>query len=86
MKTLQVEIPEYFPTEGFKFSWEDDFILDIQVEDKTVYLRANEAGLISLARILLTLSQPAVMKNYHLHLDDSNSLEDGSTEIIIEKI
>ena len=47
-----------------------------------VAIRANKSGLISLARHLLTLVQDSVPKHSHIHLDEYNSLEEGSAELI----
>ena len=46
---------------------------------------ANKEGLTSLANHLLNLAQDNVPRGYHLHFDESNSLKDGSSELIIEK-
>ena len=42
---------------------------------------ANESGLRSLAKHLLCLADTEVPVHYHIHLDESNSLEDGSFRI-----
>lgn len=47
-------------------------------------IAANREGMLSLANILIDLadSQPGD----HIHLDEYNSLEEGSAELIIERI
>lgn len=71
---------------SLEFNWEPGFCIETQVIDSKITLKLNKEGLISLARILNSLASDEIPNNYHLHLDDSNSLEDGSNEIIIEKV
>ena len=47
-------------------------------------LSANREGLLSLSRILADLAKEP--PGSHIHLDAYNSLEDGSAELIVEKI
>ena len=84
MKKLVIEIPEYNPNKGFEYSWEDDFVISTVANGSSIKISANKEGLVSLAKHLLTLAEmPA---EGHLHYDDINSLEDGSIELIIDKI
>ncbi|RZK27124.1 MAG: hypothetical protein EOO43_00650, partial [Flavobacterium sp.] len=71
--------------EGFKFEWEKDFTIETKVVEGEILILANKAGLISLARHLLSLAQESVPEGYHIHFDEYNSLEDGSVEIILQK-
>ena len=66
-----------------EIKWEDGFKISIKSDGKTIILSANREGLISLARILDSLS--AELPGSHIHLDEYNSLEEGSAELIIEK-
>jgi len=63
--------------------WEDNYKITVKNDGNTTYIIANRDGLISLANILLTLA--GEQSGSHLHLDQYNSLEDGSTELILEK-
>lgn len=63
--------------------WEPDAAIRVTLENGTLILSANEAGLVSLSRHLLSLANETA--GSHLHLDDSNALEDGSAELILEK-
>lgn len=56
------------------------------LQNDEVVISANREGLISLANHLLNLAQTDVPCGTHIHLDENNSLEDGSQSIIIEKI
>lgn len=51
-----------------------------------VIISANREGLLSLANHLLNLAQAEVPCGTHIHLDEYNSLEDGSLDLIVEKI
>lgn len=64
--------------------WVDGFTVKVRVEEDTVVVSANREGLLSLARQLAALADEEV--GCHVHYDECNSLEDGSTQVIIEKI
>ena len=64
--------------------WTDNFEIRVRAEDGTVLVSANREGLVSLARHLRTLADEPSQS--HFHLDEHNSLEDGSCELIIEKV
>lgn len=65
-------------------SWKDGFKISTAVTGGEVVISANRDGLVSLANILLTLAkeQPGA----HIHLDEENSLEDGSCTLVIEHL
>ena len=82
---MDIKVPKYCEN-GLKFIWEDGFQIKCSVdEEKNVCIEANPAGLISLARHLLMLAQNEVPENEHFHLDEYNSLESGSAELVIVK-
>lgn len=62
-----------------------DLEIRVGVADQVVTISANASGLRSLARQLLVLAQESTPSGHHFHFDDSNSLEDGSTELVLEK-
>ena len=65
--------------------WEDGFTIKVRVDDgKTVVISANREGLLSLARQLTDMATEEY--GCHIHYDEYNSLEDDSSEMIIEKI
>lgn len=82
---IKLEIPEYKTDSGLKIDWEDGFIIKTNIEQGEINLVANKAGLISLAKQLLYLAQDNVPLNHHIHLDEFNSLEEGSVELVIQK-
>lgn len=83
---IKFTIPDYSSINGLQLDWEEDFEIFSSVENDIVTIRANSAGLISLAKHLLTLAQAEVPTGSHIHLDELNSLETDSAEIILEKI
>lgn len=67
-----------------KIEWVDGFKISTRIEDGVTVISANKAGLLSLSKQLAALAEQE--GNDHYHLDSSNSLEDDSSELIIEKI
>lgn len=51
---------------------------------RAVSISANRAGLLSLANILSDLANEEL--GAHIHLDENSSLEDGSAELVIERV
>jgi len=80
-----IEVPEFGGKNGSKVEWDDGFEISVRIDDDEVVILANPAGLRSLARHLLSLAQDGVPSGNHLHLDSSNSLEDGSVSLILER-
>lgn len=64
--------------------WEDGFEISATVRGDEVAIAANREGLLSLANILTDLAGEA--PGSHVHLDDANSLEGGSCELVIERL
>ncbi len=65
-------------------NWVDGFTIKVRFENGNVVLSANKEGLLSLASQLKNLADEDA--GCHCHYDEYNSLEDGSCELIIEKI
>jgi hypothetical protein len=70
--------------EGLTQLYEKGSRIKISIELGKVVIKANKAGCLELAKHFLYLSQDKNLKGYHIHLDESNSLEDGSVETILE--
>ena len=85
-KNVIIRIPKYDQENGLKLEWGKKYSIRIKQERGVVILEANEDGLLSLARHLITLASSEVPAHTHIHFDDSNSLENGSSELIIEKL
>ena len=64
-------------------TWEDGFEIRVGISSGSAVISANREGLLSLANILTGLADESA--GSHIHLDASNSLEDGSAELVIEK-
>lgn len=82
---MRIDIPTYKPENGLSITWQDGFEIIVSYEAGTTVIRANKAGLISLATQFLTLAQDNVPAGTHIHYDDTNSLEAGSIELIVER-
>jgi hypothetical protein len=67
-----------------ELEWEDGFELRVRTEDRAVLLSANREGLLSLAKQLCALAEAP--PGSHIHYDEYNALEDGSAELILEKL
>ena len=61
--------------------WVDGFEIRVKVDQDAVVIAANKEGMLSLAKQLTALAEAA--PGQHIHYDEDNSLEDGSTEMII---
>ena len=84
MKTI-IDVPDYTLDHGLRTDWDEGFAIRVHSEGDTILIVANPAGLRSLARHLLVLAQQGVPSGHHIHLDSSNSLEDGSNELILQR-
>ena len=82
---IKIEIPHYSESSGIKYNWENGFEIEVKNMDGVIKITANREGLKSLANHILNLAQDEMPIGHHLHFDESNSLEDGSSELIIEK-
>ena len=67
-----------------EFTWEEGFSISVNIDRDTVVISANKAGLLSLANHLRTLAQE--QPRSHFHLDEHNSLEENSRELIVELV
>ena len=83
---ISLDIPDYSPETGIVLKWEDDAEIKVSAENGEVLIEANVDGLTSLANHLLNLAQTTVPSGAHIHLDEHNSLEDGSSDLIIAKL
>ena len=64
--------------------WIDGFEITVKAEGNEVLISANTQGLLSLAKQLVALAKAEA--GSHIHYDEHNSLEDGSVNLIIEKV
>lgn len=83
---ITIEIPKYDPDKGITYKWTDGFEIQVVIDRGKILIIANKEGLISLSNHLLNLAQDEIPSDYHMHFDEYNSLEDGSNELIIQKM
>ncbi|MBQ6292806.1 MAG: hypothetical protein IJK77_02875 [Lachnospiraceae bacterium] len=67
-----------------KTEWTDDFRISVNFDKNGVTISANREGLLSLAGQLRALAEG--MPGDHIHYDEYNSLEEGSAEMIVERV
>ena len=67
-----------------KISWVDGSWISVRTCDREVTISANREGLLSLALQLQTLAEG--VPGDHIHYDKYTSLEEGSSEMVIEKV
>lgn len=67
-----------------KIEWVDGCRISVNIDNKQVAISANREGLLSLARQLQELAEG--VPGEHVHYDEYNSLEEGSSELIIELV
>lgn len=67
-----------------KTEWVNGFEIQVKNVNGTTVILANREGMMSLAKQLLTLADG--VPGDHIHYDEYNSLEPGSSEMIIERV
>ncbi len=68
-----------------EIEWVEGFKISVSVQDnKEVNISANKEGLLSLSRQLKALAEGE--QGDHIHYDEYNSLETGSSGMINEKV
>ena len=67
-----------------KIEWVDGFEIKTATENGEIVISANREGMLSLAKQLTALADGA--PGDHIHYDEYNSLENGSTGMIIQLI
>ncbi|MFI8326463.1 hypothetical protein [Streptomyces sp. NPDC085529] len=70
---------------GLVFAWDEDARIEVRGLGGEVVIEANAAGLRTLAGHLLVLAGEGVPDGAHLHLEDSNGLEEGSVSLVLER-
>lgn len=83
---IQIKVNDYNTQDGLKLNWTDNYKIEVNNNHGEIIISANEEGLLSLANHFLTLAQANVPTGTHIHLDEYNSLEEGSAEVVIQKI
>ena len=67
-----------------KIEWLDGCKISVNTDDEEVIISANREGLLSLSGQLRALAEGA--PGDHIHYDVYNSLEEGSSEMIIQRV
>ena len=64
--------------------WNDGFEIKAGIENNEIIISANREGLLSLAKHLMVLADGE--PGEHIHYDEHNAFEEGSAELIIERV
>ena len=67
-----------------KIEWIEGYEIAVNIYNKEVTVSANKEGLLSLAGQLKALAEG--VPGDHIHYDEDNSLEEGSAELVIERV
>ena len=67
-----------------KVDWVDGAEISTRANAHEFVISANREGLLSLAKQLTSLADETA--GTHIHYDAQNALEEGSSELVIEKI
>ncbi|MFC0624388.1 Imm32 family immunity protein [Kribbella deserti] len=80
---LRIEVPDC--GDALRFEWDEGFTIAVSVDEGgQVLISANNAGLVSLARHLLTLAQDGAGPGAHLHLTAGQEI-DGDHDLVLER-
>jgi hypothetical protein len=79
-----ISVPDYRADAGLLLSWDEGFEIELSVTEAEVVIKANRAGLTSLARHLLTLAQDGVSGGTHIHLTADQAI-DSEIDLILER-
>lgn len=82
---MAVPVRPYAPETGVRLFWVPGTRIHVRAEGAEVHVKANSAGLLSLASHLLALHQYPVPDGSHVHLDEFSGMDDGSAEVVIER-
>ena len=66
------------------FNWTEGYSIKVEDRNGQITICANREGLLSLADQFVALAEGR--PGDHVHYDEYNSLEEGSKELIIERI
>ena len=67
-----------------KVEWVDGFEIKAVAENGEIVIYANREGMLSLAKHFSALADG--VPGDHIHYDEQNSLEEGSAEMVIERV
>ncbi len=67
-----------------EIEWAEGFVLRVTLRGGEATVSANREGLLSLAKQLAALAEAP--PGSHIHYDEFNALEEGSAELIVEKL
>lgn len=72
--------------QGLHLEWNDRFELSCRIEDGSVVISANDAGLRLLADHLMALAPPECPTGFHIDYDPGGALSDDSAALQVLKV
>lgn len=81
-----INVNKYSKEGGIELKWESNYKIIVNNCNNELTISANREGLLSLANHMINISQLDVPIGTHIHLDEYNSLEKGSVDLVIQKI
>ena len=66
-------------------TWKEGFCIEVEINTNEVVISANKEGLLSLSEICKALANSDIPEE-HIHLDQYNSLEADSVDLIVSKL
>lgn len=83
---IEFEVNDYQADSGLQVNWVDGYKILVTIRVDEVRVAGNREGLLTLAAHIATLAQTAVPAGCHLHYEADWGLEDGSADLILERI
>lgn len=81
-----IDVHEYDAERGIITEWEEGSHIMIEMSPEGLMIRANAAGMRTLAQHFLVLAQDGLPDGAHVHLDDFSGLAGESEELMIERL
>jgi len=80
---ITIDVPDHTDEEGIPIVFEDEYHIRVWFDISSVVVEANQSGMITLARTLLSLACNDVPSGYHIHLDSGFVLGDDSVNLTL---
>jgi hypothetical protein len=81
-----IEVGTYDEEKGLHLVWTPDFLIEVVAGPREVTIKANRAGLRTLAAHLLALAGEDVPPGVHIHLEPGLELEPESSPMVFDRI
>lgn len=86
MVLQSVEVGTFDPATGLGLVWAPNFLMEVVASPHDITIKANRAGLRTLAAHMLALAGDDVPAGVHIHMEPGLELEAGSQPLILDRI